>query len=163
MIRFWKKLTHQLVQWGFVITPYDPCMVNKVVNGSQFTITWHIDNLKISHVDPSMLDTFMDDLNQVFGKQSLGMVHKGPRHDCLGITLDYSSPGKVIGDMKQYIDKILSETPPDIKGVAQTTTCVLVVVVATKTWIIVIIFIIIVTMLVHYCYYYYYYNHGREI
>ena len=107
---------------GFVITPYDPCVVNKVFNGSQFTrsITWHIDNLKISHVDPSMLDTFMDDLNQVFGKESLGMVHKGPHHDYLGITLDYSSPGKVIVDMKQYIDKILSETPPDIKGVAQT-------------------------------------------
>ena len=22
-IQFWKKLTHQLVQWGFVINPYD--------------------------------------------------------------------------------------------------------------------------------------------
>ena len=33
-IQFWKKLTHQLVQWGFVINPYDPCMVNKVINGS---------------------------------------------------------------------------------------------------------------------------------
>ena len=48
------------------------------------------------------------------------VVHKGPRHDYLGITLDYSSPGKVVVDMKQYIDKVLSETPPDIKGVAQT-------------------------------------------
>ena len=50
------------------------------------------------------------------------VVHKGPRHDYLGITLDYSSPGKVVVDMKQYIDKVLSETPPDIKGVAQTPT-----------------------------------------
>ena len=48
------------------------------------------------------------------------VVHKGPRHDYLGITLDYSSPGKVIVDMKQYINKIFSESPPDIKGVAQT-------------------------------------------
>ena len=48
------------------------------------------------------------------------VVHKGPCHDYLGITLDYSSPGKMIVDMKQSIDKILSETPPDIKVVAQT-------------------------------------------
>ena len=40
----------------------------------------------------------------------------------IGITLDYSSPGKVIVRMKQYIDKILSEAPPDIRGVAQTPT-----------------------------------------
>ena len=31
-IQFWKKLTHQLVMWGFVINPYDSCVVNKVVN-----------------------------------------------------------------------------------------------------------------------------------
>ena len=48
-IQFWKKLTQQLVQWGFVINAYDQCVANKVVNGSQFTITWHVDDLKLSH------------------------------------------------------------------------------------------------------------------
>ena len=57
----------------------------------------------------------MGDLNQVFGKASPMVVHKGPHHNYLGITLDYSLPGKVVADMKQYIDKVLSETPPDIK------------------------------------------------
>ena len=84
---------HQLVQWGFVINPYDSCVVNKVINGSQLTITWHIDDLKMCHIDPKVLDCFMDDLNQGFGKESPVMVHKGPHHDYLGITLDYSSPG----------------------------------------------------------------------
>ena len=65
---------------------------------------------------------FVGDLNQVFVKESLVVVHKGPCHDYLGITLDYLLPGKVVVDMKQYIDKLLSETPPDIKGVAQTPT-----------------------------------------
>ena len=74
----------------------------------------------MSHIDPRVLDAFVDDINQVFGKESLAVVQKGPCHDYLGITLDYSSPGKVIVDMKQYIDKVLSKTPPDIKGVAQT-------------------------------------------
>ena len=57
-----------------------------------------------------------------FGKESLVVVHKGPRHDYLGISLDYSYLGKVIVDMKQYIDKVLLVTPLDIKGVAQTPT-----------------------------------------
>ena len=106
--------------WGFVINPYDLCVVNKVINGSQFTITWHVDDLKMSHIDLRVLDAFVDNLNQGFGKESLVVVHKGSCHDYLGITLNYSSLGKVIVDMKQYIDKVLSETPPDIKGVAQT-------------------------------------------
>ena len=88
-IQFWKKLTHQLVMWGFVINPYDSCVAKKDVNGSQFTIMWHVDNLKMSHIDPRVLDTFVDDLNQVFGKESPVVVHKGPRHDYLGIALGY--------------------------------------------------------------------------
>ena len=94
-----EKLTHQLVQWGLVVNLYDPCMANKVINGSQFTITWHVDNSKMSHDDTSMLDTFLDDLNQVFSKELPVVVHKGSCHDYLGITLDYSSPGKVIVDI----------------------------------------------------------------
>ena len=100
---------------NIVINPYYSCVANKVINGSQFTITWHVDNLKMSHIDPRVLDTFVDELNQVFGKESPVVVH-----NYLGITLDYLSPGKEIVDMKQYIDNVLSETPPDIKGVAQT-------------------------------------------
>ena len=69
-----------------------------------------------------MLDAFVGDFNHGFGKESLVVVLKWPRHDYLGVTLDHSSLGKVVVDKKQYIDKILSETPPDIKGVAQTPT-----------------------------------------
>ena len=121
-IQFWKKLTQQLVQWGFVINAYDQCVANKVVNGSQFTITWHVDDLKLSHVDSSILDTFLDDVNQGFGKELLVVLQKGPRHDYLGIILDFSSPGKVIVDMNQYIDKVLAEAPLNIRGVAQSPT-----------------------------------------
>ena len=29
-IQFWKRLTHQLVQWGFVINPYDLCVATRL-------------------------------------------------------------------------------------------------------------------------------------
>ena len=34
---------------GFKINPYDPCVLNKMVNGHQMTIYWHVDDLKVSH------------------------------------------------------------------------------------------------------------------
>ena len=46
---FYKKLWGDLQQRGFVLNPYDPCVCNKTINGSQMTITWHVDDLKISH------------------------------------------------------------------------------------------------------------------
>ena len=36
---------------GFQMNPYDPCVANKIVDGSQLTVVWHVDNLKVSHVD----------------------------------------------------------------------------------------------------------------
>jgi hypothetical protein len=35
---FWKKLSSQLEEWGFVINPYDWCVANKMINGKQCTM-----------------------------------------------------------------------------------------------------------------------------
>ena len=36
---------------GFEVNPYDPSVANKIINGTQMTVTWHVDDLKISHID----------------------------------------------------------------------------------------------------------------
>jgi hypothetical protein len=36
---------------GLHINPYNPCVANKIVNGNQLTLRWHIDNLMISHIN----------------------------------------------------------------------------------------------------------------
>ena len=36
----------------FKINPYDPYITNKMVEGSQMTVMWHVDDLKIFHKDP---------------------------------------------------------------------------------------------------------------
>ena len=41
---------------GFVINPYDRCVANKVINGEQCTIVWYVDNNKVSHKDPKVVD-----------------------------------------------------------------------------------------------------------
>jgi hypothetical protein len=49
---FYKKLVGDLESNGFVLNPYDPCVANKTINGTQMTVCWHVDDLKVSHVDP---------------------------------------------------------------------------------------------------------------
>ena len=49
---FYKKLVADLESIGFKLNPYDPCVANKEVNGTQMMVCWHVDDLKVSHVDP---------------------------------------------------------------------------------------------------------------
>ena len=41
---FWEKLSGKLKEWGFSMNPYDPCVANKMVNGRQLTVAWHVDD-----------------------------------------------------------------------------------------------------------------------
>ena len=40
----------KLRKMGFVLNPYDPCVANCVIDGSQCTIAWYIDDNKISGI-----------------------------------------------------------------------------------------------------------------
>jgi hypothetical protein len=44
-----RHLEKDLETIGFISNPYEPCMANKKVQGSQQTILFHVDNLKSSH------------------------------------------------------------------------------------------------------------------
>jgi hypothetical protein len=61
---FWQNLSTQLKEWGFEINPYDFCVANKGINGKQCTIVWHIDNLKISHVESKVVTTISNLLDK---------------------------------------------------------------------------------------------------
>ena len=45
-----------LMDMGFTINPYDPCVANKVINNNQCTICWYVDDTKISHHDSRVVD-----------------------------------------------------------------------------------------------------------
>ena len=57
---FWKNLTSSLIERGFELNPYDPCVANKTVNGKQLTLLWHVDDLKVSHVDKLVVTKFLE-------------------------------------------------------------------------------------------------------
>ena len=52
---------------GFEINPYEPCVANKTPGGKKLTITWHVDDLKISHVDRKVVSYTIVWLESIYG------------------------------------------------------------------------------------------------
>jgi hypothetical protein len=55
---FYKKLVSDLESTGFKVNPFNPCIANATVNGTQMTVCWHVDDLKVSHVDQKEVTKF---------------------------------------------------------------------------------------------------------
>jgi hypothetical protein len=116
---FWKDLSGFLIdELGFEANPYDLCVVNKMIDGKQCTAIWHVNNIKILHIDQLVLDSVAKSLDDQYGKHKPLTVHCGPVHDYLGMTIDYLEPGKVKFIQKDYVDGILEEAPSDFDGMA---------------------------------------------
>jgi len=120
LLLFWKKLSQQLIEWGFEINPYDWCVANKTINGKQCTVLRHVDDLKISHVDTNVVTGVIADVSDVFGKDAPITVTRGKVHEYLGMTLDFSEPGKFKVNMIEYVDSMLESLPNDMNGIAAT-------------------------------------------
>ncbi len=53
---YYKKFVTSLKLNGFRLNPYDPCMANKQVKGEQLTVCFHVDDCKILHIIPKVVD-----------------------------------------------------------------------------------------------------------
>ena len=117
----WQKLSKQLIDvWGFTPNKYDDCVVNKTIDGHQMTVVWHVDDLKVSHVDSKEVDKFIEQMEQTFGTDAPLTVSHGKVHDYLGMNLDFRVRGEVRIDMEHYIDMMLQDTSEDMDGVSNT-------------------------------------------
>jgi hypothetical protein len=78
---FWKDLSGLLVSEGFKANPYDSCVVNKMMDGKQCTVLWHVDDLKISHVDGKANEAVLATLNLRYGGETPLTVTRGDIHE----------------------------------------------------------------------------------
>jgi hypothetical protein len=53
---YYKKFVKSLVNHGFKLNPYNRCVANKTVKGKQITMCFHVDDCKISHEHPKVVD-----------------------------------------------------------------------------------------------------------
>jgi hypothetical protein len=101
---FYKKLVTDLESGGFVLNPYDLCVANKV--------SWHVDDLKVLYYDPAQVTIFREWLSKKYGMTVF--THRGKVHDYLGMIFDFSTKGKVMVTMMEYIKNIIKDFPEEI-------------------------------------------------
>jgi len=70
-------------------------MANKTIKGKQCTIVWHVNDLKISHVEKDVVEEIIKMLTTKFGQDAPLTTSRGKVPDYLGIRIDYPKKGKV--------------------------------------------------------------------
>jgi hypothetical protein len=100
---FYRKLISELKEMDFEVNPYDPCIVDKMGNGSQMTIWWHVDDLMISHSSSEAIPKFLRALKDINRDNLVESTEK--IHDYLRMTVDFSLWDEVKINMTQYISK----------------------------------------------------------
>jgi hypothetical protein len=83
-----------------------------MINGKQFTLTWHVDDIKMSHDDHTEVTRVIDWLKGIYGDNMY--VSRGLVCDYLGITLDYSTKGEVKVTMVEFLEGVLGDFPEAI-------------------------------------------------
>jgi hypothetical protein len=118
---FYRKLVADLTSLGYTINPYDPCVANKTIKGSQIMVCWHVDDLFIGHNDPAVVSSLLTWLSNRFDTEDKKLnTTRGHLHHHPGMNIDFSTPGSVTFEMTKYIDKIITAFPEKITGVSST-------------------------------------------
>ncbi len=77
---------------------------SKQVSRRQLTVTWHVDDLKVSHQDSRCMTKTIQCLLLVHGNLT---EQWGKKHDYSGIALDYEMPCVVHISIAEYMKEIL--------------------------------------------------------
>jgi hypothetical protein len=96
---------------GFKLNPYDPCIANKMVNGKQLTIAWYVDDNKISHVDPKIVDWLIAEIEKRHDKMT---VCCGKKHTFIGMDIEFLDDGRLKILMKDYISEAIEDFGEDV-------------------------------------------------
>ena len=111
---FYLKFVKNLKSIGFKLNTYDPCVTNNIVDGAQLTVVWHVDDLKLSHVDAGVVTRMSVWLKKTYERlfdDGLGAIKlkRGKIHEYLGMQLDFSVVGQVKITMFDYIQEMLED------------------------------------------------------
>ena len=99
------------------MNPYDPCVANLTVDEQTPTIAWYVDDCKISHKDPKVVDWLIKEIEKVHGKMT---VTRGKKHVFVGMTIEYLGKGKVSIIMKDYLGECIEVSGIEVSEGAKT-------------------------------------------
>ena len=99
---FHKRLRSDLKDMGFEVNSYDPCVANKMVNGHQMTVCWHVGDLKVSDKEESAVTALTVKLGELYGSKTT--ICRGKVHEYLGMDIDWATePDTTIVSMIKYM------------------------------------------------------------
>ena len=84
--------TQKLKELGFELNAYDMCVANKIINGQQCKIFWHVGDNKVSHEKCAVVEDIIEELEKKFG--AFSVVH-GKNQDYLGMIINIIDDKKV--------------------------------------------------------------------
>ena len=96
---------------GFQLNPYDLCVANKVIDESQCTICFYVDDNTISHKDPNVVQKVISDLEKRFGPLTVILDKK---FDFLGMNIELTNIKAIKILMKKQIREALEWLGEDI-------------------------------------------------
>ena len=83
---FWYKLFSATLEGlGFEINPYDIFVANRIVEGTQCTLEWYVDDNKLSHKNPSVILDIIKKLKKTIVYLS---VVRGDKHTLLRVNIE---------------------------------------------------------------------------
>ena len=105
--RLWfELLVKELMDFGYIQNPVEPCVLNKTIDDKQSTLLIHVDDIMVLSQVAEEIPALYKHLESRFGKVTL---HEGVRHNYLGMTFDFSVVGQVSITMLGYETDLLSD------------------------------------------------------
>jgi hypothetical protein len=89
-----------------------------MIEGNQFTVTWYIDDIKLSRMDTAIVARVINWLKSIYGKDM--RVSRGGVHDYLGMMFDFTNKGDVKVSMVDYLKGVIDDFPEGITGAMAT-------------------------------------------
>ena len=96
---WYKTFKGKLEGMGFKLNPYDPCVANMNIDGSQCTVCWYVDDVKTSHKNCKIVDKVIKALEEDFGKMT---IRRGKKHTYVGMNVTFNEDGNVEIEMMGY-------------------------------------------------------------
>ena len=82
------------------------------------TVTWYVDDLKISHVNPDCVTDLLTYLERIYGEENPHT--RGKKHTYLGMNLIFAESDLVKISMESYVKEIIEGFPEKITKAAKT-------------------------------------------
>ena len=88
--------------------------MNKIINGKQLTLMWHVDDIKILHINKKVVSDMIVWLKSTYecifedGSGAMKVSHR-KLHDYLRMQLDFSSKDQILVTMVPYIQAMLDK------------------------------------------------------